>query len=125
MRGGGGTGCRRAPTCSRGLKGKCPGCRGRPPHGTAAMSILLDHPGAFAEVSGEGRPPRPRHLLPPLRRALAVRVREVREGRPLPRDRVLPAEAGVLLPRVRRGASRGFPEVLGVGVFVSARVPVV
>src|SRR2546426_6312520 len=99
-------------------------CRWRRPHGPPTVPILLDDPGAREGVHGEACPTRPRHLVSSVRPPLAIRLQGLRETEALPWSRILRAQPGVLLPRMRGRAPRGLEEILGVDVLVPPKVPV-
>src|SRR2546427_4559659 len=99
-------------------------CRWRRPHGPPTVPILLDDPGAREGVHGEACPTRPRHLVSSVRPPLAIRLQGLRETEALPWSRILRAQPGVLLPRVRGRTPRGLEEILGVDVLVPPEMPV-
>src|SRR5881397_1603315 len=94
-----------------------------PAHGENCLPLLRDHQGPRTCVPGPAGPSLPRLLAPEVRPPLAVRLCRMRKPEALPRSLLLWSEAGVLLPRLRRRASRRPADVLGVDLFLSTEVP--
>src|SRR2546430_9659341 len=85
-------------------------------HGPCPLPILHRDPGTRQGLPRPVRRTRDGVDLPPMRLALAVPLREVRQRPEFSRHRILPANQAPVLSRLRTGVSGGAQTVLGLGL---------